>query len=158
MTPLEEAVGLQRDWGRPAAVHRRPEVGRQLVDWLDDWLQPHRGVLQPRQPDREVPRAPRGTMAMPQLAARLRRISARSSAKSVDRRMVDHDPRRRPRHLVPRQVRRHRQVRHARRALPDVGSTARPNTAGIPWIGAHLGGNPENLARLQALLDRYPDL
>ncbi len=28
----------------------------------------------------------------------------------------------------------------------------------IPWIGAHMGGNPEDLARLQSLLDRYPNL
>ncbi len=28
----------------------------------------------------------------------------------------------------------------------------------IPWVGAHLGGNPENLGRLQFLLDRYPQL
>jgi predicted TIM-barrel fold metal-dependent hydrolase len=27
-----------------------------------------------------------------------------------------------------------------------------------PWVGAHLGGNPENLPRLQALLDRFPNL
>jgi hypothetical protein len=31
-------------------------------------------------------------------------------------------------------------------------------TRGHPWLGAHLGGNPENLDRLQGLLDRYPDL
>lgn len=29
---------------------------------------------------------------------------------------------------------------------------------GTPWIGAHLGGNPEDLVRLQSLLDRFPDL
>jgi len=29
---------------------------------------------------------------------------------------------------------------------------------GHPWLGAHMGGNPENLARLQDLLDRFPDL
>lgn len=29
---------------------------------------------------------------------------------------------------------------------------------GTPWLGAHLGGNPEDLGRLQGLLDRYPDL
>ncbi len=29
---------------------------------------------------------------------------------------------------------------------------------GHPWQGAHLGGNPENLDRLQDLLDRFPDL
>jgi hypothetical protein len=28
----------------------------------------------------------------------------------------------------------------------------------LPWIGAHLGGNPENLPRLQWLLDNYPNL
>lgn len=28
----------------------------------------------------------------------------------------------------------------------------------IPWIGAHMAGNPENLDRLQSLLDRYPQL
>jgi predicted TIM-barrel fold metal-dependent hydrolase len=27
-----------------------------------------------------------------------------------------------------------------------------------PWVGAHLGGNPEDLARLQHLLDTYPNL
>jgi len=27
-----------------------------------------------------------------------------------------------------------------------------------PWLGAHLGGNPENLPRLQDLLDRFPNL
>lgn len=28
----------------------------------------------------------------------------------------------------------------------------------VPWVGAHMGGNPENLERLQSLLDRYPSL
>lgn len=27
-----------------------------------------------------------------------------------------------------------------------------------PWVGAHLGGNPEDLPRLQALLDKFPNL
>jgi predicted TIM-barrel fold metal-dependent hydrolase len=27
-----------------------------------------------------------------------------------------------------------------------------------PWLGAHLGGNPEDLPRLQRLLDRFPNL
>ena len=29
---------------------------------------------------------------------------------------------------------------------------------GVPWLGAHLGGNPEDPHRLQSLLDRFPDL
>ena len=29
---------------------------------------------------------------------------------------------------------------------------------GTPWWCAHLGGNPENLTRIQGLLDRFPDL
>jgi predicted TIM-barrel fold metal-dependent hydrolase len=29
---------------------------------------------------------------------------------------------------------------------------------GHPWLGAHLGGNPEDLPRLQGLLDRFPNL
>ena len=28
----------------------------------------------------------------------------------------------------------------------------------VPWVGAHMGGNPEDLGRLQGLLDRYPNL
>ncbi len=28
----------------------------------------------------------------------------------------------------------------------------------VPWLGAHLGGNPEDLPRLQSLLDRFPNL
>ena len=31
-------------------------------------------------------------------------------------------------------------------------------TRGHPWWGAHLGGNPEDLPRLQSLLDDFPDL
>jgi len=27
-----------------------------------------------------------------------------------------------------------------------------------PWLGAHMGGNPENLPRLQSLFDRFPNL
>ncbi len=27
-----------------------------------------------------------------------------------------------------------------------------------PWLGAHMGGNPEDLARLQDILDRFPNL
>lgn len=29
---------------------------------------------------------------------------------------------------------------------------------GAPWLAAHMAGNPENLERLQSLLDRYPNL
>lgn len=29
---------------------------------------------------------------------------------------------------------------------------------GTPWLGAHLGGNPEDFPRLQRLLDKFPDL
>ena len=29
---------------------------------------------------------------------------------------------------------------------------------GVPWVGAHLGGNPENLPRLQYFLDKFPNL
>src|SRR5262249_18023769 len=29
---------------------------------------------------------------------------------------------------------------------------------GHPWLGAHMGGHPEDLAHLQRLLDKYPDL
>jgi predicted TIM-barrel fold metal-dependent hydrolase len=29
---------------------------------------------------------------------------------------------------------------------------------GTPWIGAHMGGHPEDLNHLQQLLDRFPDL
>jgi predicted TIM-barrel fold metal-dependent hydrolase len=28
----------------------------------------------------------------------------------------------------------------------------------VPWIGAHMGGNPEDLVRLQGLLDRHANL
>src|SRR4029078_8317068 len=28
----------------------------------------------------------------------------------------------------------------------------------VPWVGAHMGGNPENLPLLQRLLDRYSNL
>jgi hypothetical protein len=28
----------------------------------------------------------------------------------------------------------------------------------VPWVGAHMGGNPEDLERLQSLLDRFPNL
>ena len=40
----------------------------------------------------------------------------------------------------------------------DVGRRAAKSTADTPWVGAHMGGNPEDLGRLQRLLDKFPNL
>lgn len=40
----------------------------------------------------------------------------------------------------------------------DAWEALLEQTRGHPWWGAHLGGWPENLPRLQHLLDTYPDL
>jgi hypothetical protein len=40
------------------------------------------------------------------------------------------------------------------RIWEDVMASISPH----PWLGAHLGGNPEDLPRLQSLLDRFPSL
>ena len=40
----------------------------------------------------------------------------------------------------------------------DAWETLLEETRGHPWWAAHLGGNPEDLPRLQRMLDSYPDL
>lgn len=46
----------------------------------------------------------------------------------------------------------------SRDAHYDAWEILLDETRGHPWWGAHLGGWPENLPRLQHLLDTYPDL
>ena len=124
MTPLEEAVSLQRNWGHRLQFIAVPRWGDASPTWADDWLTRIEAFYNIGSRIVKFHAAP-GTMVM--RGHRLDRpgLHARLLAEVVARKMVDHDPHRRPRHLVQRQVHRHRQVRHARRALPDVGRVAR---------------------------------
>src|SRR4030095_5215551 len=40
----------------------------------------------------------------------------------------------------------------------EMWEAALSSVGAHPWLGAHLGGNPEDLPRLQGMLDRFPNL
>jgi predicted TIM-barrel fold metal-dependent hydrolase len=155
MTPLEEAVRIQRDWPGRVLFIVVPKWHDDSQGWVDDWL--------------------RRIEAFYNIGSRM--VKFHMAPSSIQRRgkRLD-DPVFRPifREAIARDM----------AIMTHVGD---PETwyathyaengkfgtheehlqmwenvlteyPGVPWIGAHMGGYPEDLPRLQSLLDRYPDL
>lgn len=155
MTPLEEALTLARDW--PGRLHfiAVPVWGPHEPGWVDDWLRRLEAFYNIGSRVMKFHMAP-ATMESRKISfheAGIRRILK----EAIDRGMAI--------------------MSHV--GDPDTWYCSRYTDCGRfgqrddhyriweetlaehyhhPWIGAHLGGNPENLARLQSLLDRYPNL
>ena len=155
MTPLEEAVGLQRDW--PGRVHfiTVPKWADTSADWIDDWR--------------------RRIEAFYNLGSRIVKFHSAPGTMSMRGKRLD-DPVFRP---LFEDVIARRMAIMTHVGDPDTWYHGRYSDAskygsrdehyamwegllreypGVPWVGAHMGGNPENLPRLQSLLDLYPDL
>jgi predicted TIM-barrel fold metal-dependent hydrolase len=152
MCPLEEAIGLQRDW--PGRIHFIAVPAWQAFD-VDDWLRRLEMFYNLGSRVIKFHMAP-GTMAARQIrldSPALRPIIREAVARGM--------------------------ILMSHVGDPDTwysgkyADTAKFGTrdehyamwAGVleeyrehPWVGAHMGGNPENLPRLQALLDRFPNL
>lgn len=157
MGPLEEAIRLKRVWGDRIhfiAVPRWQSIGE--AGWEDDWLRRIEGFHNLGSRILKIHLAP-GTLA--RWAGRIDSpIVKRIMKEAVDRRMMimTHvgDP----------------QIWYDGRYATDPAKFGRrddhyrawadaiESVNGHPWLGAHLGGNPEDLPRLQAMLDRFPNL
>ena len=120
MTPLEEAVGLQRDWGRAGCSSSPSRGGATLADLVDDWLRRIEAFYNLGSRIIEVPHRPRhdaharaGASIRPSSAALMREVGARRMV--IMTHVGDPDTWYHGKYADAAKV------RHARRALPHVG-------------------------------------
>ena len=156
MAPLEEAIVLQRDWGDRLQFIAVPAWGDNSPQWLDNWLIRLESFYNMGSRIVKFHSAP-GTMAMRGVKLvdpRMRRIMDEAVARGMI--LMSHvgDP----------------DTWYNGRYAADPGKFGTreehyrmwENCLQLyrdhPWLGAHFGGNPENLPRLQYLLDTYPNL
>lgn len=155
MTPLEEALTMHRQWGHRLHFIAIPTWQDDSPWRIDNWL--------------------RRIEAFYNIGSRIAKFHAAPQTMHRMGRRLD-DPVYRPlfRELVARNM-----VIMTHIGDPDTWYCSKYADCGVygardehytmwenllteyrghPWLGAHLGGNPENLPRLQSLLDRYPDL
>ena len=157
MSPLEEAVGLQRDWPGRIQFIAVPRWQDTSPNFVDDWLRRIEGFYNIGSRIVKFHMAP-GTMAMrqwrldsPKLKPLFDEIIARRMA--VMTHVGDPDTWYHGKYAadVPKYG-----LRDDHYAMWEGVLAKHPSD--LPWIGAHLGGNPENLPRLQRLLDTYANL
>ncbi|GIW75493.1 MAG: hypothetical protein KatS3mg104_0556 [Phycisphaerae bacterium] len=155
MTPLEEAVRIKRDLGDRVHFIAIPRWGNDSPDWVDDWLRRLECFYNLGSRIIKFHMAP-GTMHRNRYDLEHPGIQ-RIIREAVDRNMIlmshvgDPDLWYQNRYADTSKFgtrERHYQIWEAQlQAHRDR-----------VWIGAHLGGNPENPERLQELLDKYPNL
>jgi hypothetical protein len=157
-SPLEEAVVMQRKWG-----HRLTFVA--VPNWwklhepgaLDDWLRRLEAFHNLGARMAKIHLAP-GTMKRtglrfdhPTIRRVLREIRDRGMIIMThvgdpqiwyDGKYKQDDP-----HFLG-----------SRKVQYELWEAALTEYRGTPWLGAHLGGWPENLPYMQTVLDRFPDL
>jgi hypothetical protein len=155
MTPLEEAVALQRDWGHRLQFIAVPRWGDSSSTWADEWMTRLEAFYNIGSRIAKFHAAP-GTMLM--RGHRLDEPVYRPLLREVrDRRMVIMT------HIGDPDTWYHGKYADAakygtRDEHYRMWESLLEEYRGTPWLGAHLGGNPEDLPRLQSLLDRFPDL
>lgn len=159
MSPLEEAVGLQRDWGHRLQFITVPKWGDASTRWVDDWLIRLEAFYNLGSRIIKFHAAP-GTMVMrgarlddPVYKPLFREAVSRGMA--LMSHIGDPDTWYGGKYgATPEAIARFGTREDHYRMWEGLLEEHR----GTPWLGAHLGGNPENLPRLQGLLDRFPDL
>jgi predicted TIM-barrel fold metal-dependent hydrolase len=155
MAPLEEAVVLQRDWGRRLHFIAIPSWQDTSPHWVDNWLIRLEAFYNLGSRIVKFHSAP-GTMVMRGVRLddpRLRRIMD----EAVGRGMILMS------HVGDPDTWYHGKYSDAAKyGTRDEHYRMWENCLSAykdhPWLGAHLGGNPEDLPRLQRLLDTYPNL
>jgi hypothetical protein len=156
MTPLEEAVTLQRDWGHRVHFIAIPNWQDRSDQWMDNWLVRLESFYNMGSRVIKFHSAP-GTMASRGVKLddpRMRRIMD----EAVSRGMIlmshvgDPDTWYNGKYAedVPKFGRRDEHYAMWESLLAAYKDHI--------WWGAHLGGNPEDLPRIQRLLDTYPNL
>lgn len=155
MTPLEEAVRLQRDW--PGRLHfiAVPKWQDTSPNYIDDWLRRVEMFYNLGSRIVKFHMAPatmhrRGwRLDSPELRPLFQEITARGMA--VMSHVGDPDTWYCSKYSdCGKYGARDDHYRMWENVLNEYRAT--------PWIGAHLGGNPEDMPRLQRMLDTYPNL
>ena len=156
MAPLEEVAGLQRDYGDRVKFICVPSWGDGSSRWVDNWIDRLEAFYNLGSRVIKFHSAP-GTMAMRGVALddpRMRKIMDRAVSRGMI--LMSHvgDPDTWYNGKYAMDVEKYG-TRDAHFAMWENCLTAYKDH---PWWGAHLGGNPEDLPRLQKLLDKYPNL
>ena len=155
MTPLEEAVALQRNWGDRLKFIAVPKWMDPPPNFVDDWLTRIEGFYNIGSRIVKFHASPR-TMQMrgcrldaPENRPVFREAIGRGMA------IMTHigDP---ETWYAAKYA--DRSVFAPREDDYQMWESLLAEYPGVPWVGAHMGGNPEDLARLQSMLDRYPNL
>jgi predicted TIM-barrel fold metal-dependent hydrolase len=158
MTPLEEAAGLQRRYpGRINFIvvpnwQKFGVAGK--ADLIDDWLRRLEAFYNMGSRVIKFHMAPQ-TIARTNMrldSADLRPViqEARARGMIIMTHVGDPDTWFNTKYTDPKFITRDQSFEMWEAALTEHGDR--------PWIGAHMGGNPENLPRLQSLLDKFPKL
>jgi hypothetical protein len=156
MAPLEEAIGLQRSWGHRLKFIAIPNWGERGPGWIDNWLTRVEAFHNIGSRMVKFHSAP-GTMAMTGLRLddpKLRKIMDFA----VERGMIlmshvgDPDTWYNGKYAADKAKYGTREEHY--KMWENCLMTYKDH----PWMGAHFGGNPEDLLRLQYLLDHYPNL
>lgn len=155
MTPLEEAVALQRDWGDRLMFIAVPRWKDVPANWAEDYLMRLESFYNLGSRMIKFHVAP-GTMLM-RGAPLDSPIYEPIFAEIVQRKMavMTHvgDP-----ELWYQGKYADTAKYGSRDTHYEMWRRMLAKYPQIPWVGAHMGGNPENLPRLQALLDEFPQL
>jgi predicted TIM-barrel fold metal-dependent hydrolase len=154
MTPLEEAMSLQRNYPGKIQFIAVPKWGDPTPDWVDDWLRRLESFYNMGSRIVKFHMAPstmqkRGRLDSPQYAPIFREIVDRKMA--VMTHVGDPDTWYFSKYTDSGKY----GTRDEHYAMWESVMQQHPD---LPWVGAHMGGNPENLPRLQRLLDTYPNL
>lgn len=155
MTPLEEAVALHAQYGHRLQFIAIPQWGDSSPHWRDNWMRRIEAFHNLGSRICKFHMAP-GTMAM--RGWRLHDDIARPLLDfAVERGMILMS------HIGdPDSWYEKKYTDHAKYGTRDdhfaMWEQLLAHYAPTPWVGAHLGGNPENLPRLQRLLDTHSNV
>lgn len=154
MMPLDEALSLQRDWGHRLLFIAVPSWQQNVPDPIHDYLRcleafyniGSRIVKFHFAPESMLRRG--WTLDSPRLRPVFEEAAARKMG--IMTHIGDPDTWYAGRYADPKYGTREQHYQMWESMLNQYPT--------IPWIGAHMGGNPEDLNRLQGFLDRHPNL
>ena len=156
MAPLEEAIGLQRDWGHRLQFIAIPTWTDNGPNWMENWLVRLEAFHNMGSRIVKFHSAP-GTMAMRGVALddpKMRRIMD----EAVSRGMILMSHVGDPDTWYNGKYAEDPAKYGNRDAHYQMWENCLASYKDHPWLGAHFGGNPEDLPRLQVLLNKYPNL
>lgn len=155
MSPLEEAVRIKRDLGDRVHFIVVPKWGDTDPFWVDNWLRRLESFYNIGARIVKFHMAP-GTMARMNYSLEHPGIQ-RIINEAVARKMILMSHVGDPDLWYQQKYTEHGKF-GVRERHYEIWESQLREYRDHPWLGAHLGGNPENPGRLQQLLDTYPNL